>query len=101
MNRVLCSQDKKHFVITEYVYDNMKLIVDLLRPFQEATEILSAEKYVTISFVLFFVKLKEHLTAKGEDNQMIKEMKKHMFLKFNNRYTEIKNFLKYLLFIRY
>ena len=37
VNRVLCSQGKKHLVITEYDYDNMKLIVDLLRPFQEAT----------------------------------------------------------------
>ena len=80
----------------------MELIVDLLRPFQEATEILSAEKYVTISFVVpFFEKLKEHLAAKDKDNQMIKDMKKHMLLKLNNKYTESQFFFKYLLFIGY
>ena len=36
VNGVLCSQGKKHLVITKYDYDNMKLIVDLLRPFQDA-----------------------------------------------------------------
>ena len=54
VNRVLCSQGIIHLVKTQYDYDNMKLLVDLLRPFQEATEILCAEKYVTISFVVPF-----------------------------------------------
>ena len=47
----------------------MECLVALFRPFQEATEILCAEKYVTISFVVpFFDKLRDHLAVKATDN---------------------------------
>ena len=83
----------------------MECLVDLFRPFQEATEILCAEKYVTISFVVpFFDKLRDHLAAKDMDNEIIKDMKKHMLLKLNTRYSASQiNFLSFtsLLDIRY
>ena len=79
VNYVLGNQFKKHLILSQYDCDNMERNMDLFRLFQEATEILSAEKYVTISFVVpFFDKLKGHLAAKAMDNEMIKEMKKHM-----------------------
>ena len=60
---------------------------------------------MTISFVVpFFDKLKGHLAAKATDNEMIKEMKKHVLLKLNNRYSASQiNFLSFttLLDIRY
>ena len=51
----------------------MQLIVDLLKPFQEATENLSGEHYVTISFFIpFLACLKTLLEVDSKDNQMIK-----------------------------
>ena len=89
MNAVLALQGKTHLLLNQDDFDNMQLIGDLLMPFQEATEYLSGENYVTISVVVpFFAKLKQHLAAEDTDNQMIKDMKKHMLIKLNNRYTK-------------
>ena len=55
VNGVLAMQDKHHLLINERELNAMQLLVDLLKPFQEATENLSGENYVTISFVIPFL----------------------------------------------
>ena len=75
--------------------NDMRVIVNLLKPFAEAIYYFFGDKLVTISVVLFFQTLQDHLAAKKSDIQMIREMKIHMLQTLNNRYPQ-----KQILFLK-
>ena len=55
VNAVLARQQGKNYLLMKENYQNdMQVIVDLLKPFEEAIYNLSGDKLVTISVVPFF-----------------------------------------------
>ena len=65
-------------------------MIELLEPFKVIGEQFSKESDVSITLIVpWFIYLqKKVLIENPDDSQMIKDMKKHMLLKLNNRYNE-------------
>ena len=65
-------------------------LVDILKPFNDATEILSGDLYPTIGIVqpVFHRFLSEILAAKSEDNDVVKKIKDAIRQNLSARYQE-------------
>ena len=72
----LANNNQSSLILTKDDKDRMTAIVTLLTPFKECGEQLSSENVVTISLIVpYFQILRQHLSPKTNDLNIIKEMK--------------------------
>ena len=93
---------KSNLGFTDSDLQKIKDVIALLEPFKVVGEQFSKESDVSITLIVpWFIYLKRKvLIEKPDDSQMIKDMKKHMLLKLNNRYNEQQiNFLSTLTYL--
>ena len=88
---------KHHLILDEDEQNKIQELITLLEPFKHVVEQFGRDQDVTLtSIVPMFHYLKTNvLIQKPTDSQMIKDMKKHMLTKLENRYNQQQmNFLK-------
>ena len=94
--------NKAHLAFTTSDEIKIRELIALLTPFKVVGEQFSKESDVTITTIVpwFNYLKKKVLIEKPNDSQMIKDMKKHMLLKLENRYNEQQiNFLSTLTYL--
>ena len=87
---VLVNNDKVHLVPADNTKSNMKLICDFLSDFDSATQIISGEKYATISLLKPLLKtLSDHCMVNDTDDcNFIKNVKQTVKKDLDQRYKE-------------
>ena len=87
LNQIMADLQKKDYLITAEHLIKMKKLVDLLKCFKGATEILSGQNYPTSSLILPILRrMKTHLDIKADDSKMVKDVKALMSDKLETRY---------------
>ena len=85
----IAANTKYHLLLAESEQSHILLIIKLLKPFKELGDKLGSEKNVSISLVVPVIHaLKDHLEAEEDDTSMIKDMKRNMLEKLENRYSD-------------
>ena len=81
--------DKQHLIINEEEKSKIIELIQLLEPFKHVGEQFGRDKDITLtSIVPMFHYLKENiLPQNATDSLMIRDMKKHMLTKLENRYS--------------
>ena len=81
--------NKPYLAFTDSDKTNIRDMIELLTPFKVVGEQFSKESDVSITLIVpWFNYLKRKILIENpNDSQMIKDMKKHMLLKLENRYN--------------
>ena len=81
-------KDDKNLNLSPEQYGLMESLIGILTPFKDATTLLSAEKSVTISYVLHFVlELASVLETKESDSVTVSTLKAAMLKDLNTRFN--------------
>ena len=68
--------------------DDIKVMIELLKPFKQMSDAIKGEKYITVSMIQYFnVQTQRHLQPNSTDSSLIKKMKHPMLAKSLNRHS--------------
>ena len=82
-----CKRNLHHLELSPQEWHNMEDIVKLLEPFKNATEVLSGQKYPTLSCLAPILKdLRDKLIVNADDSNVLKTAKSAMLKDFDDRY---------------
>ena len=81
-----CKRNLHHLELSPQEWHNMEDIVNLLEPFKDATEVLSGQRYPTLSCLAPI--LRDKLAIKANDSNMLKIAKGAMMKDFDDRYLD-------------
>ena len=82
-------QNLHHLELPPQEWHNMEDIVKLLEPFKDAIEVLSGQRYPTLSCLAPILKdLRDKLAVKADDSNVLKTAKKAMMKDFDDRYQD-------------
>ena len=84
-----CKQNLHHLELSPQEWHNIEDIVKLLGPFKTTTEVLSWQKYLTLSCLAPIPNnLRDKLAVKPDDSSMLKAAKLAMLRDCDDRYSE-------------
>ena len=89
--------EKKELMLSDSDIDDIKEIIELLKPFKHMSDTLEGEKYITVSMIHSFnVQIQRHLQPKSTDSSLIRKMKQPMLAKALTRHSgEALNIIKF------
>lgn len=73
VNSALCCMDKPDMCLTQSDVGIIKEATVLLKPFEEATKELSAERFVSVSKVIPLARMLQKLTARSQSTALLKQ----------------------------
>lgn len=84
-----CKRNLHHLELSPQEWHNMEDIVKLLEPFKNATEVLSGQKYPTLSCLAPILEdLRDKLAVQPDDSSVLKATKSAMLKDFDDRYQD-------------
>ena len=88
---VLAENNRINLIPADNTHLNMKVLCDFLSDFDAATQIVSGEKYATISLIKPLLRtLTNHCSEDSDDSSLIKSVKEAIKKDIENRYKEPK-----------